>query len=132
MNNSSSTDEEYFLLGTGTWRDLLPRIPRPVLALSPKVLYRVLLEGSGFVLPVVQSARPVVGFFTARFVAARARLEAEETAKSAVLRDWRRQGFDTRTSVLPDLRIDNSEALRTHFRLRSGEGFTFFGDSDDA
>jgi len=132
MNESASTDEEYFLLGTGTWRDLLPRMPRPVFALSPKTLYRVLLEGSSFVLPVVGSARPIVGFFTVRFVAARARLEAEEKAQFAVLRDWRRQGFQTRTGVLPDLRIDSSEALRAHFRLRSGEGFAFFGDSDDA
>jgi len=132
MAETMSSDDKYFLLGSGTWRDLLPRPPRPVLALAPKALFRVLVEGSGFMLPVAGNTRLSTGFFTERFVAARNNSEAETAAQYSVLRAWRRQGFEARTNALPELRVDESEVVRACFRLRSAGGFVFFGESDDA
>ena len=132
MTETISSDEKYFLLVSGTWRDLLPRLPRPVLALAPRVLFRVLVEGSGFVLAVAGNTGPSTGFFTERFVAARNSLEAEKKARYSVLCAWRRQGFEGRTSTAPELRVDESQALRVRFRLRSSGGFVFFGASNDA
>ena len=132
MNETNANEESYFLLGTGSWRDLLPRVPRPVLAIGSKTLYRVLMEGSDFVLTIDGGDRHLVGFFTTRFVAARCRREAEKQAMSSVLRDWLRQGLDTRAGGLPKLTIEESDALRSRFRIRSGGGFAFFGDEGDA
>jgi hypothetical protein len=132
MNESNSTDESYFLLGTGSWRDRLPRVPRPVLAVGSRMLYRVLVEGSNFVLPLDGRGSPITGFFTTRFIAARSRAEAETRAHSLVLRDWKRQGFEAQVGGAPKLTTDKSETLRSRFRLRSGGGFTFFGESSDA
>lgn len=131
MNDTASDDESYFLLGTGTWRGLLPRVPRPVLAVGSKSLYRVLLEGSLFKFSIAGSDRPIIGFFTTRLVAARNRLEAEAMAKSSVLREWERQGFASRAGAKPSLSVETSEMLSSRFRLRSGAGFAFFGDAGD-
>ena len=57
------------LLGRGLWRNLLARFPRPVLAFGEQSLFRVMLHGAGFVLPI-GTAEPASGFVTAVFVAA--------------------------------------------------------------
>ena len=126
MTETDSTDVSIFVMEAGTWRDRLPAIPRPVLAIGTVKLYRVLMEGSDFFFSFGGSKSSIVGFFTTHFVAASNICEAERKAQAAAVKDWQRQGFQARTGVLPTLRIDTSEAIHSRFRLRSGGGFTFF------
>ncbi len=124
MNDSK---EEYYVLGKGTWLDLVPTLPRPVFALGSKHLYRVMIHGSGFTLPVNLS-NPATGFFTARFVAARNRHDAERIALDRVASEWNSYRDAAGDATLS---VDGSEALAEHFRLRSGIGFTFYSESDE-
>jgi hypothetical protein len=101
-----------------------------VFAFGAKSIYRVLLQGSEFTL-LVEGTGPIIGFFTSRFIAARNSEEASEKAKTSVLQEWRRQGFDASTGTMPQVRVEYAEATDMQFRLRSGGGFTFYGSEDD-
>ncbi len=128
MADESETkgNDEYFAVRTGTWRDLIPRLPRPVLALGQKELYRVMFEGSGFTLFLDGVPKPIIGFFTTRYVAANNVREAQSAARSAVLNEWSRHGYRERTGAEPHLAIEEMEILEEWFRMRSGDGFAFF------
>src|SRR3989442_1659547 len=95
VNESEESEPIAWVLGTGTWRDvvrrLVRRIPRPVLALGENELYSVMVHGSGFALPIAGEA-PAIGFYTTRIVAACNAREAERLALSAVEGDWQRKG----------------------------------------
>ena len=49
------------VLGTGTWRDWLPKWPRPIFAFGNYELYSVLLHGQDFILPIGGSEDPAIG-----------------------------------------------------------------------
>ena len=117
------------LLGTGTWRDRLPKLPRPVLAVGNRQLYSVVLHGSGFVLPIVGS-EAVIGFFATAVVAATTIREAEQLARDAILRQWTKRKF-LPGEVLPTLEVDEVRRLPQRFRLRSRHGFAFFSHDDE-
>ncbi len=121
--------EEYYVLGTGTWRDLLPTLPQPVFAFGSKNLYRVMIHGSGFVLPIGPGS-PAIGFFTARFVTASTRPEAELVALDRVATEWRKRGY-REAGGEATLSIDSTDVLYERFKLRRGIGFTFYSDSDE-
>ena len=70
MSDAESEEPIGHVLGTGTWRDLLPRLQRPVLAVGAQQLYRVLIHGSAFSLMLDGGGELIVGVFTTRFVAA--------------------------------------------------------------
>jgi hypothetical protein len=129
MSDTESDEPIGHVLGTGTWRDLLSGIPRPVLATGAQQLYRVLLHGSGFSLPLRDGGEPIVGFFTTRFVAATNVRDAEIKARSSVLREWKRRGYEGCAGSSPILELEDLEILHSRFRLRSGAGFTFYGAS---
>lgn len=124
-----------YVIGVGGWLGALLHFlggfQRPVVALRGRHLYRVLLEGSGFELPVegadAEYPNPT-GFFTTRFVAAPSRLDAEAAARRRVLAEW--QGLsllDHFTGIdEPVLRVCATEAMDGWFRLRPGRGFSFF------
>jgi hypothetical protein len=119
------------IIGAGTWRDLLPRWPRPVLAYGSAELYRVMLARSEFSIPCETGEDPIVGFFTTRFVAANSIREAEDKARSAVLREWKRSGWQKLAGTAPRITVEEFEVIPSRFRLRSGGGFVFFGSSGD-
>jgi hypothetical protein len=125
----SDSNEQFYVLGKGNWTDLLPTLPRPVFALGSKHLYRVMIQGEGFALPV-GPGNPAVGFFTARFVAASNRHDAERFALDLVAREWANRGYKDAAGEAT-LTIDGCDALAGHFRLRSGIGFTFYSESDE-
>jgi hypothetical protein len=129
MSDTESDEASGYFLGTGTWRDLLPRIPRPVLAIGAQQLYRVLIHGSGFSLPLRDGGERIVGFFTTRFVAAANVRDAEIKARSSVLREWKRRGYEASAGSSPILELEELEVIHSRFRFRSGAGFTFFGAS---
>jgi hypothetical protein len=131
MNDTDSDEPVCHPLGTGGWSDLLPRIPRPVWAVGKQQLYRVLIEGSEFSLPLVGGGEPMVGFFTTRFVAAANVRDAEMKARSCVLREWKRRGYEASAGSSPLLQIDALEPIDSRFRLRSGAGFTFFNAPEE-
>ena len=129
MSDPKSDEPIGHVLGTGTWRDLLPRIPRPVLAIGAQQLYRVLIHGSGFSLALLDGGEPIVGFFTTRFVAAENIRDAETKARSSVLTEWKRRGFEASAGSAPILELEDLEVVHSRFRLRSAAGFTFFAAS---
>jgi hypothetical protein len=128
MSDTESDEPIGQVLGTGSWRDLLPRIPRPVWAIGAQQLYRVLIHGSGFSL--TGDGEPIVGFFTTRFVAAANVRDAEAQARWSVLTDWKRGGYEASARSSPLLEIEDLELVQSRFRLRSGAGFTFFTASE--
>ena len=129
MSDTEPEQPSAYLLGTGTWRDLLPRIPRPVLAIGSQQLYRVLIHGSGFSLALGDGSEPIVGFFTTRFVAAANVRDAETKARTSVLREWKYRGCEASARASPILELEDLEVTHSRFRFRSGAGFTFFGAS---
>jgi hypothetical protein len=131
MSDNESDEPIGHVLGTGTWRDLLPRVPRPVFVVGSQQLYRVLIHGSGFSLPLSDGGEPISGFFTTRFVAASNVRDAEIKARSSVLREWKRGGYEARADSSPILELEDVEIVHARFRLRSGAGFTFFCGSPE-
>lgn len=131
MNSQDYEKEEYYLLGTGTWLDWFPRLPRPVLALGSKDLYSVMLNGQDFILPIRGSKVPVIGFYTTRFVAADNFREAEKAAHKSVMREWENGGYLNLCGKRPSLSTEEVNILNERFRLRSGAGFAFY-DNDDS
>ena len=132
MKKADRADEPVgYLLGTGTWRDWFPAIPRPVFAHGTKELYSVLIEGSDFSLSIGGANDPVIGFFTTRFVAAADIRQAEKTAFESVLNEWRRKGFLKLSGAIPKLHVEKIQVLPGRFLFRSGTGFTFFPDSNE-
>ena len=129
MSDTESDEPVGYFLGTGAWRDLLPRIPRPVLAIGAQQLHRVLIHGSGFSLPHRHSSEPIVGFFTTRFVAAANVRDAEIKSRASVLREWKRRGYEASAGASPILELEDLEVMHSRFRFRSGAGFSFFGAS---
>jgi len=92
-------------------------------------LYRVLVQGEGFELPIEGSNDRLIGFFTTRFVAACSRLEAESLAQLHVVREW--QGLSLMSYFTgtdePCLSVIESEAIEGWFRPNKGQGFSFYG-----
>jgi hypothetical protein len=132
MKKADRADEPAgYLLGTGTWRDWLPAIPRPVLALGTQELYSVLIEGFDFSLSIGGADDPVIGFFTTRFVAAANIRQAEKTALESVLHEWRCKGFLKLSGTIPKLHVEKIQLLSDRFLFRSGTGVTFFPDSNE-
>ncbi len=115
-------------------RRLVRRVPRPVIALPGRDLYRVLICGRGFALPVEGERGEPTGFFTTRFVAARSRQDAESIALSRVRKDW--SGWSLLSHLTgveePQLAVDETEALVERVRLRRGAGYVFFRDSPES
>jgi len=108
----------------------------PAVALRGRHLYRVMLEGGGFELPIDPSDPrdpPAIGFYTASFVAARTRLEAEALAKALVVADW--QGLSLLGHFTgvdePTLRVSACEAIDGWFKRSKRQGFVFFSHDDE-
>ncbi len=114
----------------------LRKFQPPAIALRGRSLYRVMLEGGGFELPVdppdARDPNPT-GFFTTRFVAARTRAEAEALAKAHVIREW--QGLSLLSHFTgvdePTLKVSESEAIDGWFKHSKGGGFSFFSGTDE-
>lgn len=109
----------------------------PVVALGKRNLYRVMIQGSGFELPVEGSGPDDPnpnGFFTTRFVAASSRSEAEEKAGAHALSDW--QGLSLLGHLSgtdePHMSVCESEAIEGWFRLTRCRGFTLYADEESA
>ena len=114
------------------WRRLAYFFQLPAIAWPGEHTYRVLLQGSGFVLPL-GSRSPAIGFLATRYVAARDQAQAEEIARELVLKEWFGIGGPGRglpEPAAPYLQIEESNALRERFWLRKGGGFTYFTSRD--
>jgi len=133
MNNTDENDEsQYSLIGSGTWRDFLPSLPKPVIALGHKSIYYVFIHGTRFEVRFGGTNMPLIGFFTTRFVAASNVRQAEQCAFQSVISEWEKEGFLGLSGVEPTLSVEKLEQLSERFRLRSGGGFTFYrADSND-
>jgi hypothetical protein len=109
----------------------LRKFQLPAVALGKYNLYRIMIQGSGFELPVEAAdanEHNPNGFYTTRFVAARSRLEAEALAKTHVLREWQGLsllGHFSGTNE-PQMTVCGSEAIEGWFRLTKGGGFTLY------
>jgi hypothetical protein len=128
MANQLDSDDSphYSEMQSGTWRDFLPRWQVPVVAFGSRHIYRVMLQGRKFNLPWGEKSESITGFFTTRWVAARDVAEAQEAARVAVLREWKRDGFEERAKAVPSITIEVVEIFGSKFRSKAGRGFTFF------
>ena len=118
---------KYYVVGTGSWRDLLPKLPRPVFAFGENDIYWVMVKGTGFTLPIDDSC--VDSFFTGRFVSASTVRDAKRIAFALVGKEWEQKGYKERGGSV-SLTVNDIDVLRERFRLRSGTGFTFYTMSD--
>ena len=123
-------DGDFHLLGTGTWLDWLPNLPRPVIALWRKDIYSVLLNGQDFSLPIGGSEDPVIGFYTTRYIAAENIRDAEKAAVNRVMQEWKNRGYFELCGKEPTLSAEEVLILEERFRLRSGTGFAFYNSED--
>jgi hypothetical protein len=130
MNSHDHENEDYYLLGTGTWLDWLPNLPKPLIAFGRKHLYSVLLNGQDFSLPIGGSKDPLIGFYTTRFVAAENLREAEKAAHGRVIREWKRKGYLKLCGKNPTLYTEEVIILNDHFRFRAATGFAFYDNED--
>ena len=119
-----------YLLGTGTWLDWFPKLPRPMIAIGKKDLYSVLINGEGFTLPVDGTKDSAIGFYTTRFVAAENIREAEKVAYDRVLKEWEHKGFLELCGKKPVLSTEEVVILDEWFIFRSATGFAFYDNEE--
>ena len=117
-------------IGTGTWRDWIKKIPKPVFALGKNDMYSVLVQGTDFKLPIGITDEPAIGFYTSRFVAAENVHAAKIAARNSVLNEWSTKGFLKVSGSDPKISIEEIDLLYERFRLRSGGGFSFYCNDD--
>ena len=131
MKNQDQDDEIVgHVLGTGTWRDWIPKFPRPIFVFGKNDIYSVLIHGQDFVLPIEGSEDPAIGFYTTRFVTAENYHKAENAAFQSVTKEWDNKGYYNKCGKKPNLSTEKVVILNERFRLRFGTGFTFYGNSD--
>jgi hypothetical protein len=114
-----------YVIGRGRAADFFTRLALPVLALPPDGLYRVLLHGRGFELPVKQS-EPMVSFLVTYYVAARSKNRAETRAVKRVTERWRNLYAEARGELV--VVAEEVERLPQRFARRSRSGFAFYPD----
>jgi hypothetical protein len=112
------------------WAPLLRLFRLPVVAFGEEDIYRVLLLGEGFQIKN-EGDRPLVGFYTTRFVTAETIREAQLKAKHEVLKEWKQQGWDWIATSDPALSIEEIDRLPDRFFWRGGSGFGFFPAEED-
>lgn len=116
------------VIGRGWAADFLTRLAFPVLAVPPKALYRVLLRGRGFELPVEQS-EPMVGFYVTYYVPARSADEAGARAVGYVTERWQNFYSEARSEL--GVVVEEVERLPQRFARRARSGFAFCSDDPD-
>jgi len=132
-NEPTEEGASAFVIGIGGPIGTLLRFLRwfalPVVVVGARGMYRVMIQGEGFVLPIQNTGESVVGFYTTRFVSASSRLEAEAKAKLHVIREW--QGLSLMSHFTgteePCLTVAESSFIDGRFRRNQGQGFSFYG-----
>lgn len=123
------TDEnKSFVLSQGGIVDFLQRLPTPLLVLPGKFLFRVLVHGHGFRI-AINDAQPLIGFYTAVFVAAELPLEAKKKAIAKIRDRWETFHPDATGGLFVD--VSEYEQIPGHFKLRSFRGFAFYSEDEE-
>lgn len=103
------------------------------MAIGKLSMYRVMVEGGGFELPLQNTKEKCVGFYTTRFVTASSRLEAESKAKAHIVREW--QGLSLMSHFTgteePLLTVVESSSVEGCVRRSAGLGFSFYEAESD-
>lgn len=126
-DDASGSEPIAHVIGRGRLVDFLTRLALPVLAIPPRALYRVVVHGRGFELPVEQS-NPVVGFDVTYYVAARTADDAETRALQRARDRW--ETFYAEATGALVVAAAEVEPLPHRFARRSRTGFSFFSDAD--
>lgn len=121
--------EEFHVVSAGRWIDFFRKIPLPVLAVGNKEIYRVMVHGKDFVLPI-RDSKPGVGFFTTCFVAARDVRSAKNLALKLTADHWQKWGYEKISGSTPTLEVEEVTVLVSRFRFRRGTGYTFYAAKD--
>ena len=114
-----------YVIGRGWAADFLTRLSAPVLAVPPKALYRVLLHGHGFELPVEHS-EPMIGFHVTYYVAARSARHAEGLALRRVAERWQSVYAEAEGDL--NVVVQEVQRLQERFARRGRSGFSFYYD----
>ncbi len=103
----------------------------PVVAFGEKDIYRVLLLGQGFQIKH-DADKPLIGFYTTRYISAVIFQEAQVKTKNDVLEEWKQKGWAWIASSDPLLSIEEIDILPDRFLWRKASGFGFFPEEEEA
>lgn len=111
------------ILSAGPLVDFLRKICLPAVALPGYSVFRVLLHGHGFMLPVAES-EPIIGFYTTYFVSGKNVRAAEGKALRRLRHQW--EMFYPQASG--ELKIDVEELQRLDTKVVCGSryGMAFY------
>lgn len=118
------------VLRYGDWRDWLPQLPRPALALGPARLFQVAVRGYGFSLSVAGHPDPFDEFQTSLIVSALNVPEAETKACHRIASKWQ-QGFGRTSGPSLDLEIVAVWRLKQRLAVRTGTAFLIYAAPAD-
>jgi hypothetical protein len=110
------------ILTAGAVVDFLHKFFLPVIALPGRRLYRVVVHGHGFKLPIEDDA--AIGFYLTRFVAAGTIREAEEKAINLTRDRW--DTFYSAAEGELKLEIEEIDEQDSRFVWRSRYGVAFY------
>lgn len=113
-----------YVIGRGRAADFLTRLAFPAIALPPRSLYRVVVRGHGFELPI-DGEEPVVAFRVTFYVAARTADEAGMRAMKRASDRWETFYYEARGELV--VAVDQVERLHRRFVRRSRSGMSFYG-----
>jgi len=132
VSPDSEDDEEvgWRIQAPSPWTPLLRFFRLPVVARGGKDIYRVFLLGEGFQIKF-EPGKPLVGFYTIRYVTAETIREAGQKAKNAVFKEWKRKGWAWITKSDPVISIEEIEILPEKFLWQRGGEFSFFPAGED-
>ena len=88
------------------------------------------MEGTNFTFLIDGIEKPIIGFYTTRYVAARNLHAAKTAAIEAVHHEWSTRGYRKFSGKEPTILIEKVDLLYERFRLRSGAGFSFYCSDD--
>ena len=116
-----------YVISRGRLADFLLSLSLPVFAWPGRQLFRVVLHGSGFVLPV--DGRPSsVGFYITYFVAGRDVRSAERKAAERLNERWANVYDEAAGELIVE--TEEVERLDDRFMWRSRSGFVFYSSDE--
>lgn len=110
------------VIRSGTWRDWVPLLPRPVFALPPRHLFVVMVRGTGFSVTSPDGRDVYNAFLTGRIVSAHSPSDADEQTRAAVAADWWASPLGRSAGPRVGLQATHIERLTSRFRLNSSFG----------
>jgi hypothetical protein len=91
-----------------------------------------MMHGEGIRIASTVYARPIIGFYTTRFVKAESLIAAEEKTKGYLSKEWTSEPYvSSNSGALPTLIVQSVQEVGFFDWLRSkNKGYSFYVDED--